>query len=1037
VLDDLFEELTQKIQAGEPIDVEAYVRRHPEQADAIRSLVPALAVLEDLGRSAPGDAGTWRGGTSGQLEFEPGVLGDYRILRELGRGGMGVVYEAMQISLRRAVALKVLPFAAALSPQHIARFLREAQAAAQLHHSNIVPVFAVGNERGVYYYAMQYIEGKTLAALIDELRAQPRPIVRGGSKMPRSDVKTGTSFADDLASGGFERNEPAPVPATTPEPTASPPAETGWAGSSSNRGRVFFRTIADLGRQCALALHYAHSVGILHRDIKPANLMVDSRGNLWVADFGLARFGDDPSLSMSGDLVGTVRYMSPEQAQGLPTAIDQRTDVYGLGVTLYELLTLQPAFEGNDRQTILRQIIHEEPRPPRKKNQAIPRELETIVLKAMAKDPEARYQTAQAIGADLKRFLDDLPIVARRPTVLERARMWVRRNPQWVSAAIVILAITVVILGGTVFWIARERAEALRQEGIASQQRDNAEAQRRLARQAVDEMYTQVAEKWLPYEPRMEPIRRMFLERALRFYEMRVGENHRDPAAREEAARAYRRIGSINSLLGQPDLAEPAFRHAVTMFERLAAESPGIHRYQLERLDSELGLARVLNKAKRTKEAEDIYRRTLAICQKSADENPHQPEFRNVLALASFDLADLLREAARLGEAELFYGKALVLQEQLAAEFPGMPDYRRDLARSLSNRAIVYLTLGRLEDAEQGFRRASDTIQKLAALVPAEPADRNVLAKADGNLGKTLYDAGRLTEAEPPLRRAIDLNTKLAEDFPTIPGYREDRAIQNHTLGNVLLALGRLQAAEESFRQSFAILEKLSVDHPSVPNYRMQLASCEIDFGICLATAGRMAESEQRFRRALAESEKLATQFPGLSSYRSDMGTALNNLAVLMYQLGKLTDAHQFVEAAIGHHDAALKSSSGNPEYLGQLRSDYELQAEILVALGQYAKAREAADKAIGLLPNQWQSHYHIAAIFARCAAKLETDRKEAHIERKKLAESFADRAIANLRQAVRLGFKDVKLLKKEADFEVLRERDSFKTLLRDWEAKK
>jgi serine/threonine protein kinase/tetratricopeptide (TPR) repeat protein len=1034
VLDDLIEELTQKIQAGEPIDVEAYVRGHPDHAEMIRALVPALAVLDDLAHSTArvADTSTDPLGPGDHHGLPHGVLGDFHILRELGRGGMGVVYEAVQMSLRRAVALKVLPFAAALSPQHIARFLREAQAAAQLHHTNIVPVFAVGNERGVYYYAMQYIEGQTLAALIGELRTQ----APAGPTASPHDVEPGTSLAHNLLSGRFAPEEPSPVPVTAPPPTDSVSPPVRRAGSTSNRGREFYRTVANLARQGAEALHYAHGFGILHRDIKPSNLMIDNRANLWVTDFGLARFGDDPGLSMTGDLVGTVRYMSPEQAEGRSTAVDQRTDVYALGVTLYELLTLQPAVDGHDRQQIIRRIIHHEPRPPRKLNPEIPRELETIVLKAIAKDPLSRYPTAQALGDELKRFLENKPIVAGRPNLVQRARMWMRRNPQWVSAAIVILSITVVVLAAAVILFARERAEALHQQAIASRERNVADAQRLLARRAVDEMYTEVAEKWLPYEPRMEPIRRNFLEKALQFYELLVRENRLDPAAQEEAAKAYGRIGNINSLLGHPAEAGPAFRYALAILDRLAAQFPAVSRYQHERHTTALSLARALNRIKSTGDAEAIFRRTLALCKQSAAAFPREPQFRDLLALGTFDLADLLRETARLEAAEQFYGEALALQEQLVSEFPSMPEYRRDVARTLSNRAIVYLTLGRLQNAERGFRQAADTIDQLLADSPTEPSLRNIMAKATGNLAKTLYDAGRFAEAEPPLRRAIELNTKLAADFPATPGYREDLGAQHHTQGNLLAALGRSLPAEQSFRDSLAIREKLARDHPAVPSYRMQAAACEIDFGIFLATAGRLADSESRFRAALAENRSLAAEFPNMPNYRSDVGTALNNLAVLKQQLGNHSEVCQLVAEAIGHHAAALRSSPANPEYLGQLRSDYELQAESSAALGEHVKAAEAADNAIRLLPDQWQSHFHIAAIWARAAARLETAPKQIEPQPKVLARSYADRSIAALRQARRLGFKNVKLLKEE-DFNVLRQRDDFKSLARESEANK
>jgi serine/threonine protein kinase len=285
----------------------------------------------------------------------------------------------------------VLPFAAALDQRQLQRFKVEAQAAAQLHHTHIVPVFTVGVERGVHFYAMQFIEGRSLAEVIRELR-----------------------HFDELA------------PAKT-QPGSDDPAVP-LAPGSSNRTRFFFRAVAELGIQAAEALESAHSLGVIHRDVKPANLLIDARGSLWVTDFGLAQFHAEPGLTITGDLVGTLRYMSPEQALGRRGIIDHRTDIYSLGVTLYELLTLRPAFTDDDRQDLLRQIGDEEPLSSRRLNAAIPRELETIILKAMAKEPGSRYATAQEQADDLRRFLESKPIRARRPGLLDRAVKWSRRH---------------------------------------------------------------------------------------------------------------------------------------------------------------------------------------------------------------------------------------------------------------------------------------------------------------------------------------------------------------------------------------------------------------------------------------------------------------------------------------------------------------------------------------------------------------------------------------------------------------------------------
>jgi eukaryotic-like serine/threonine-protein kinase len=428
------------VEAGEAIDPEALVAAHPEIADRLRSCLAVLRVASQVEGSA--DLG---------VAIDPSVdtcLGDFRILRIIGRGGMGIVFEAEQVSLRRRVALKVLPFAAALDPQQSRRFQIEAQAAAQLHHTNIVPIFSVGCERGVHYYAMQYIQGQTVAALIGDLR-------RLTELEAAADAATGISLATEVISG---RLDPAPAPSRRPiEESVAEGRATGIpagrvtpdpahpvASLDSTRTHAYFRTMAHLALQAAEALDHAHRLGIIHRDIKPANLLVDVRGNLWITDFGLARMQADSSLTMTGDILGTLRYISPEQSSARREIVDHRTDVYSLGATLYELLTLQPAYDGRDRAELLHQLAFGEPKPPRSWNPAIPRDLETIVLKALARDVPNRYATAQELADDLRRFLDQRPIQARRPSVWKHAEKWARRHKTLVASLIVVTSLAVI-----------------------------------------------------------------------------------------------------------------------------------------------------------------------------------------------------------------------------------------------------------------------------------------------------------------------------------------------------------------------------------------------------------------------------------------------------------------------------------------------------------------------------------------------------------------------------------------------------------------
>ncbi len=414
-LAELVDVLSQRLQAGEPLDLTAVIRAHLEHAEELRRLLPALGALDDL---AP--AGDGRPPAAPALD----LLGDFRILREVGRGGMGVVYEAEQVSLRRRVALKVLPFAATLDPRQLQRFRHEAQAAALLQHPNIVPVHAVGCERGVHYYAMQFIEGRTLAEAVRELRAGP----------PTRFAAPAASTAHGLGS------------ALTPRPVAS--AE-------------HCRAAARLAVQAAEALEYAHQVGVVHRDVKPANLLLDARGELWVTDFGLALVRGHPELTVTGDLLGTLRYMSPEQAQAKPGVVDHRTDVYSLGATLYELLTLEPAVPGDDRAAVLHRIAHADPVPPRRHNPAVPTDLETVVLKAMARSRDERYATAREFADDLRRFLAGGPVRAKRVTRLQRAGKWAGRHRRLIAtlaAAAVVAAVGVVL--GSLDYARHQRAQA-------------------------------------------------------------------------------------------------------------------------------------------------------------------------------------------------------------------------------------------------------------------------------------------------------------------------------------------------------------------------------------------------------------------------------------------------------------------------------------------------------------------------------------------------------------------------------------------------
>jgi serine/threonine protein kinase len=479
-----------------------------------------------------------------------GQLGEFRLLREVGRGGMGVVYEAEQLTLRRRVALKVLPFAAAIDPRQIQRFKNEALAAANLRHANIVPVHAVGVELGVHYYAMQFIEGQSLATLIEELRRLEH------QRLPSRHAPLGTSSSSSQASapsdltGSYE--SPGAVD-TDRGPSASAvatPVATLVFAERREGGRKHFDWLADLGCQAALALKHAHEMGIVHRDIKPANLLLDPPGQLWITDFGLAQVNGDAGLTLTGELLGTLRYASPEQALARRGLVDARTDIYSLGATLYELLTLRPIFQGQSRNELLRQIADEEPTPPRSIQASVPVELETIILKALAKEPQDRYTTAQEFADDLKRFIEDRPILARRPALPERLRKWARRHPGAVGTGVLVLILATV---GSLVSTALIHSEQLKTRGEqlrAEKRAEEAEARFRLARESVDELI-QVSEEELAEGPGTDALRKRLLTTALAYYKKLIDQRRDDPTAQADLLDTKK---NVEKILGELDL---------------------------------------------------------------------------------------------------------------------------------------------------------------------------------------------------------------------------------------------------------------------------------------------------------------------------------------------------------------------------------------------------------------------------------------------------------------------------------------------------
>jgi serine/threonine protein kinase len=725
-----------------------FLARHPEIAGPLAECLDGLEFIHSAAVhfSSPDGQG------AAESAPPPTRLGDYQIVRELGRGGMGVVYEAEQVSLGRRVALKVLPFAAALDPRHLQRFQLEAQAAAHLNHPHIVPIFAVGCDQGVHYYAMQLVEGRTLAVIIRDLQQlrHSKDGHRGSDDFAQADevLSGGMSQAEVDATGPHPANGVGPARSSS-EITPSP------SGSSdlSSRGRTFFRSIARLGLQAAEALEHAHALGVLHRDVKPANLMVDGQGKLWITDFGLARFHDDVGLTRTGDLLGTLRYMSPEQALARRGVVDQRSDVYSLGATLYELLTLRPALDGRDRRELLHQIASEDPVAPRRLDRSIPRDLETIVLKALAKEPSARYATAQDLAEDLRRFLDDQPVRARRPTPPEQVAKWVRRHRAAVQAAVAVTVLGLAV-GAALLWQEKRQTEEARQR-----LRQNVRESIGLADKLTMDYMSRATIDTMPSRPPLtEKEKNEVYNQALTFYKEMARLAHSEPEFRALAVHADYRVAFTHMVLGQLEPAEAMLRRVVSEYEALIAAEPRVseHRYYLADAFGTWGF--LLLRTKGPAAAEPNLRRALAARQEVVSEFPERIDTLDELAWAQLELAGLLDQANRPREAEELREQLRSLCAKLAPRLGSFPGGRHGWASSLVQYANQLL---------QAQRRNAVLLYQLAAEADPENAEvNNTLAWT--LVAKPGAPAADRTQALALARKAVDAEPKTATFWNTL-----------------------------------------------------------------------------------------------------------------------------------------------------------------------------------------------------------------------------------------------------------------------------
>ncbi len=738
----LAEEFVEKLRRGEAPSVSAFAARDPDHRDEVQALLASVALIEQLKRHRL---------QSRPETVAPQQLGDFRIIRELGRGGMGIVYEAEQTTLGRRVAVKVLPSHSLLDPSRKRRFQHEAQTAAALHHTNIVPIFGVGEFQGLHYLVMQLIDGRGLDIVLDDWR----------------------------------RSKTGPIEKDLAEPLHEEEA------SKSHARAGHWRQVARIGVQAAEALHYAHDQGVLHRDIKPANLLLDRHGVAWITDFGLAKTVERESLSNSGDVIGTLQYMAPERFE---TEADARSDVYSLGLTLYELLTLEPAFREASPSMLIRKVSEGHPARPRDRNPAIPVDLETIILKAIAREPEHRYATAGALADDLNRFLDDRPVLARRASPIERLTRWSRRNKTVAAlSAAVLLSLIVAAATGWVGYAsttqALTRESARRDEAEAAKLRAEAATQRSeqnvaLSLQAFEDLFQRIAPRDGGPPDQLEPLdgpnpppppppprlddpmhpddggrppqggpqgkpedMSELLQGVLSFYDRFAVKNATNDHLHREAARAYRRVGDLQRRLGQDLAAEAAFARSAELYESLVATDPNDRASKYELASACARIEPTSDDPDALRRVERSLTRAQELAASLARDSPGLPGPVALLVMIHRKLGLLHSQMGRRDDAEKNFREAIA--QELSRDPRGPANFSHFLALADSRRALADLLLaaGHRDESLTLLRQCRDDLDDAEQWAPPGRQTQHALNPRIDDLADSLEKAGDPNEA--------------------------------------------------------------------------------------------------------------------------------------------------------------------------------------------------------------------------------------------------------------------------------------------------
>jgi serine/threonine protein kinase len=867
------------------------------------------------------------------------TLGEFALLSELGRGGMGVVYRAWQPSLRREVALKTLLRVGDATAD--ARFRREIRALGKVDHPNLVKVHTSGADGDRWFYAMELVEGASLAAIAQKLSASG---VAAGT-VDGAKWQAAVSTACDEA-----REAEKPLNGSPPRQQGSE-LKSSFAGAADSRNANYVDQVTDLIRQAAEAVNALHDSGVVHRDIKPGNILIDDTGKHAVLmDLGLAQLEDDAEakLTKTRQFLGTPRYASPEHVLGV-SRLDRCSDVYSLGATLWEMLALRPIFDADDSlptNQVFERIQRDEPERLRRINRAVSRDLEAVVHKCLEKNPKARYANAAEFAAELRRNLNREPVTARPVSGTTRALKWLRRRPAIAAALTLGLVLLVGGVVGTIVFSAKSRqlanANVALEESLVI-----TKAARKRTREALDAMVSGITGDSLATQKELSVEQKKFLESVVGYYEEFAAEPGEDREGRERLAKALVSLGVIRYRLGQHAEGRRIFERATQQYLALAAEFPTAPEYQQGMANNQNSLGAVLYKLGLRSGAETAYRAALGIQEKLAADYPAMPEYRKELARSHNNLGILLRDLNQPSGAATAYRSALIIQEKLTADYPDVQQYQQELAVSHNNLGNVFNDLGQRSDAVTAYRAALAIQAKLAADYPTVPGYRQDLARSHNNLGNMLKNLDQGSEAAMAYRAALRDQEKLAADYPAVPAYREEVARTHYNLGNLLRDLGQRSEAVTAYRAALVVRERLAADYPAVPEYRQDLAANHNNLGIVLRQLSLRSEAVTAYRAALVVREKLAAEYPAVPEYRQGLARTYSNLGSLLRDFGQWSEALAAYRSAQAVQEKLAAEYQAVPAYRRELASTLENLGNVLANLSQRSEAVTALRAAV------------------------------------------------------------------------------------------